>query len=98
LIRARVLAAAGKGSEARVEAQRAPEAAHPETYHANTPRDTASGHVRDLLTFLGFEQVEFVYAEGLNYCDGARQSGLDLAAQQMAAHVTRSSLPPTPPV
>jgi FMN-dependent NADH-azoreductase len=63
-------------------------------YYAGTPRDTASGHVRDLLTFLGFEQVEFVYAEGLNYGDVARQSGLDLAAQQMVACVTRSSVPP----
>jgi FMN-dependent NADH-azoreductase len=33
--------------------------------HAGTPLDTQTGHVRDFLRFLGIEDVEFVYAEGL---------------------------------
>ena len=33
--------------------------------YAGTPRDTQSGYVRDFLSFVGIEDVEFVYAEGL---------------------------------
>ena len=33
--------------------------------YAGTPTDTQTGYVRAFLRFLGIEQVEFVYAEGL---------------------------------
>jgi FMN-dependent NADH-azoreductase len=64
-------------------------------YHTGTARDTPTAHVRELLTFLGFEAVEFIYADGLNYGDAARQSGIDLATQRIAS-VTRATIPPPP--
>jgi FMN-dependent NADH-azoreductase len=33
--------------------------------YAGTPRDTQTSYVRDFLAFLGIEDVQFVYAEGL---------------------------------
>jgi FMN-dependent NADH-azoreductase len=33
--------------------------------HAGTPRDTQTAYLRDFLRFIGIEDVEFVYAEGL---------------------------------
>lgn len=33
--------------------------------HAGTPRDLQSGFVRQFLQFIGIEDVEFIYAEGL---------------------------------
>jgi FMN-dependent NADH-azoreductase len=43
--------------------------------YAGTPRDTETAYVRDFLAFLGMDDVEFVYAEGLAM-SGARQQGL----------------------
>jgi FMN-dependent NADH-azoreductase len=40
--------------------------------YAGTPLDTQTAYVRDFLRFLGMDQVEFVYAEGLNI-DAARK-------------------------
>ena len=34
--------------------------------YAGTPLDTQSAYVRDFLRFIGIDDVEFVYAEGLN--------------------------------
>lgn len=33
--------------------------------YAGTPMDTQTGYVRDFLRFIGIEDVEFIYAEGL---------------------------------
>lgn len=47
--------------------------------YAGTPLDTQTAYVRDFLRFIGIEDVEFVYAEGLNIGDAAKQAGLNAA-------------------
>jgi FMN-dependent NADH-azoreductase len=44
--------------------------------YAGTPRDTQTSYVRDFLAFIGIEDVEFVYAEGLALGDAAREAAL----------------------
>jgi len=44
--------------------------------YAGTPLDTQTGYVRDFLRFLGIEEVEFVYAEGLAISDASRLESL----------------------
>lgn len=44
--------------------------------YAGTPRDTQTQYVRHFLAFLGLEDVEFVYAEGLAVSESARQQGI----------------------
>jgi len=50
--------------------------------YAGTPQDTQTGQVRDFLSFIGIDDVEFVYAEGLAISAESRQKSLD------AAHAT----------
>jgi len=47
--------------------------------YTGTARDTQSAYVRDFLSFLGIEDVEFVYAEGLAMGDSAKQDALSKA-------------------
>jgi len=47
--------------------------------YAGTPRDTQTPYVRDFLRFLGIDDVEFVYAEGLALGDASRQAALSQA-------------------
>ncbi|HUJ88055.1 MAG TPA: NAD(P)H-dependent oxidoreductase [Burkholderiales bacterium] len=47
--------------------------------YAGTPADTQTGYVRAFLRFLGIEEVEFVYAEGLATGDAGRQAALTRA-------------------
>ena len=47
--------------------------------YAGTPLDTQTGYVRDFLRFIGIEQVDFVYAEGLAIGDESRDSALEAA-------------------
>jgi FMN-dependent NADH-azoreductase len=44
--------------------------------YAGTPRDTQTPYVRDFFAFLGMDDVEFVYAEGLAISEAARQQAL----------------------
>jgi len=44
--------------------------------YAGTSLDSQTQYVRDFLRFLGIEQVEFVYAEGLAVGPESRESGL----------------------
>ena len=44
--------------------------------YAGTPLDTQTGYVRNFLRFLGIEEVEFVYAEGLAISDASRLESL----------------------
>jgi FMN-dependent NADH-azoreductase len=44
--------------------------------YAGTARDTQSAYVRDFLSFLGIDDVEFVYAEGLAVSDAGKRSAL----------------------
>jgi len=51
--------------------------------YAGTALDTQTGYVRDFLRFLGIDQVEFVYAEGLAISDESKTSGLARASQRI---------------
>jgi FMN-dependent NADH-azoreductase len=44
--------------------------------YAGSPRDTQTAYVRDFLSFVGIDDVDFVYAEGLAMGDAAKQSAL----------------------
>jgi FMN-dependent NADH-azoreductase len=44
--------------------------------YAGTPLDSQTGYVRDFLRFLGIEDVEFVYAEGLAMGEAAKSESL----------------------
>jgi len=47
--------------------------------YAGTPQDLETGFVRQFLQFVGIDDVEFVYAEGLAMGDASRQAGLTAA-------------------
>src|SRR5215470_8676889 len=47
--------------------------------YAGTPLDTQSAYVRDFLRFIGIDDVEFVYAEGLNMGADRKESALSIA-------------------
>jgi len=47
--------------------------------YAGTALDTQTAYVRDFLRFIGIEDVEFIYAEGLNIGDAAKRAGLGAA-------------------
>ena len=47
--------------------------------YAGTPSDTQTGYVRQFLAFLGIEDVEFVYAEGLAIGEASKQTALTQA-------------------
>jgi FMN-dependent NADH-azoreductase len=47
--------------------------------YVGTPRETQTAYVRQFLGFLGIENVEFVYAEGLAIDDASRQAALTRA-------------------
>jgi FMN-dependent NADH-azoreductase len=44
--------------------------------YAGTPRDTQTQYVRDFLAFLGMDDVEFIYAEGLAVSEANKQQGI----------------------
>ncbi len=44
--------------------------------YAGTARDTQTRYVRDFLAFLGMDDVEFVYAEGLAVSEANKQQGI----------------------
>jgi FMN-dependent NADH-azoreductase len=52
--------------------------------YAGTPMDTQTGYVRDFLRFIGLQDVEFVYAEGLAISAQSREAGLAKAAAEIA--------------
>ena len=56
--------------------------------HAGTPLDTETRFVRDFLAFIGIDDVEFVYAEGLAMGDAPKQKAL-AAAQDAIARIAR---------
>jgi FMN-dependent NADH-azoreductase len=53
--------------------------------YVGTPLDTQTGYVRDFLAFLGMQDVQFVYAEGLAVSPESRQAGLAKAAAEIAS-------------
>jgi FMN-dependent NADH-azoreductase len=44
--------------------------------YAGTPADTQTGYVRAFLRFLGIEEIEFVYAEGLAIGEPSKQAAM----------------------
>jgi FMN-dependent NADH-azoreductase len=44
--------------------------------YAGTPLDTQTAYIRNFLRFLGIEDVEFVYAEGLAVSEATKQAAL----------------------
>lgn len=52
--------------------------------YAGTTLDTQTTYVRDFLKFLGLDDVEFVYAEGLNMGQSIRDQALADAKQRLA--------------
>ena len=51
--------------------------------YAGTTLDTQTNYVRDFLRFVGIEDIEFVYAEGLAISAESKASGLAKAAAQI---------------
>ncbi|MEQ1440600.1 NAD(P)H-dependent oxidoreductase [Fontimonas sp. SYSU GA230001] len=51
--------------------------------YQGTPADTQTGYVRTFFNFIGIDDIEFVYAEGLNMGDESRRHALDAAAAQI---------------
>lgn len=52
--------------------------------YVGTPSDTQTAYVRDFLRFIGIDDVEFVYAEGLNMGEASKQSALTNAENAIA--------------
>ena len=52
--------------------------------YAGTPRDTATAYVRHFLAFLGIDDVEFIYAEGLAMGDASKAASLAQARMVVA--------------
>jgi FMN-dependent NADH-azoreductase len=52
--------------------------------YAGTPMDTQTGYVRDFLRFLGIDDVEFIYAEGLAMGTQSKEASLAKAAAEIA--------------
>ena len=52
--------------------------------YAGTPLDTQTSYVRDFLRFLGMDEVEFVYAEGLAINEDKKQTALAQAKTAIA--------------
>ena len=55
--------------------------------YAGMPLDSQTSYVRDFLGFLGMNEVEFVYAEGLNMGETAKETALAKAKQRLSALV-----------
>lgn len=51
--------------------------------YRDTPADTQVPYLRTILGFLGMDDVEFVYAEGLNMGEEAQRNGLRSAHEQI---------------
>ncbi|HEY2634599.1 MAG TPA: NAD(P)H-dependent oxidoreductase [Steroidobacteraceae bacterium] len=51
--------------------------------YVGTPLDTQTSYVRDFLRFLGMDDVEFVYAEGLAISPESKEAGLARATAEI---------------
>jgi FMN-dependent NADH-azoreductase len=51
--------------------------------YAGTPLDTQTSYVRDFLRFIGLDDVEFIYAEGLAISPQSKAAGLAKAAAEI---------------
>lgn len=60
--------------------------------YAGTAQDTQSQYVRDFLAFIGIDQVQFVYAEGLAIGEEPKQSALAAADRTIASLLTEQAI------
>jgi FMN-dependent NADH-azoreductase len=74
-----------KGPEGLLKGKRAVVFAARGGLYAGTPLDTQTSYVRDFLRFLGVEDVEFVYAEGLAMGEEPKARGLSKAHDAIRA-------------
>lgn len=68
-----------KGAEGLLKGKKAYVFATRGGLYAGTPLDTQTAYVRDFLRFLGIDDVEFIYAEGLAMGDAPREKALGAA-------------------
>lgn len=62
--------------------------------YQGTPLDTQTGYVRDFLRFIGLDDVEFVYAEGLAMGEEPKKAALEKAEnviRQLAAPIAAAA-------
>jgi len=59
--------------------------------YAGTALDTQTGYVRDFLRFIGIDDLEFVYAEGLSMGDAPKEKALAAANTAIARLVGRET-------
>jgi FMN-dependent NADH-azoreductase len=60
--------------------------------YAGTPLDTQTTYVRDFLRFVGIDNVNFVYAEGLNISPESKAAAL-AKAHETIGRLTRHRVP-----
>jgi FMN-dependent NADH-azoreductase len=60
-------------------------------YYAGTPLDTQTAFVRDFMRFLGIDELEFVYAEGLAMGDASKALALANAEKSIQAIAARQA-------
>jgi len=60
--------------------------------YRDTPHDTETGFVRQFLRFVGIDDVEFVYAEGLAISESAKLTALAHAQRAMARLLSPQAL------
>jgi FMN-dependent NADH-azoreductase len=75
-----------KGPEGLIKGKKAYVFAARGGLYVGTPLDTQTTYVRDFLRFIGIEDVEFVYAEGLAMGDASKEKAL-LAANAAIAQI-----------
>lgn len=80
-----------KGAEGLLEGKKAYVFATRGGLYAGTPLDTQTAYVRDFLRFLGIDDVEFVYAEGLAMGDAPREKAI-MAANAAIERLARPAL------
>ena len=61
--------------------------------YLGTPYDLETGYVRQFLAFIGIDDVEFIYAEGLAIDGATRQAALNTAREAIARLATPQSWP-----
>jgi len=60
--------------------------------YAGTPNDTQTPFIRAFLSFIGMDDIEFVYAEGLAISEASKEQGLDRARAHIDALVEPAQL------
>jgi FMN-dependent NADH-azoreductase len=80
-----------KGAEGMLKGKKAYVFATRGGLYAGTPADTQTTYVRDFLRFIGIDDVEFVYAEGLAMGEAPKENAL-AAANRSIERLVRAPL------